>query len=268
MAKTNMALLMCLKSYPVSWFLAFLRVTNPAALIVFRMVMRRSMPSGESSKGTGNRIEKNNGKHAAARNVLGIKVKKMTVITAAIKHGKVSISADTQLNFGSTQVNAKYLNHSSKLIRVNNSVIGVTGWSATCQVLEHLAKVHPERFKLNSRWEIFETLLGLHEKFKDDYFIETSEGRNQPVESNQIDGIIVNQYGLFEFGSYREVHQYEHFWSTGSGRRFALGAMHAMYDSSASAQEIAEAGAKAAAEFDDSCNLPLNTTVIDLVNTH
>lgn len=188
----------------------------------------------------------------------------MTVITAAIKNGKISISSDTQLNFGSLKVHAKYVNDHKKLFPINDSVIGVTGWSATSQIIEHLLQTEPKVFKLNSRWEIFETLLALQEKLKNDYFIETNEDSDQPVESNQLDGLIINPYGIFQFGSYREVHQYEQFWSVGSGRRLALGAMHALYNSNASAQEISEAGVSAAAEFDDSCNLPLNTVVLDM----
>lgn len=188
----------------------------------------------------------------------------MTVITAAIKHGKVSISSDSQLNFGSLKVHANYIKDRKKLFPVNNGVIGVTGWSATSQILEYLIQTNPKNLKLGSRWEIFETLLSLQEELKDHYFIETREDRDQPVESNQLDGLIINANGIFQFGSYREVHQYEQFWAVGSGRRFALGAMHALYETDATAQQISEAGVKAGAEFDDGCNLPLKTYVLDL----
>jgi len=191
----------------------------------------------------------------------------MTVITAAIKDGKISISSDTQLNFGSLKVNAKYVHDRDKLFSVNNSVIGITGWSATSQILEHLIQTDPSAFKLNNRWEIFETLLALQERLKNEYFIETNEDSDQPVESNQLDGLIINSSGIFQFGSYREVHQYEQFWALGSGKRLALGAMHALYDSAASAQDISEAGIKAAAEFDDGCNLPLKTVVLEQCNS-
>lgn len=87
---------------------------------------------------------------------------------------------------------------------------------------------------------------------------------DQPVESNQLDGLVINANGIFSFGSYREVHQWDKFWALGSGKRIALGAMHSLFDTNASAQEISEAGVKAAAEFDDSCNLPLKTIVLDL----
>lgn len=188
----------------------------------------------------------------------------MTVITAAIKNGKISISSDTQLNFGSLQVNSKYIENKNKLFSVNGSVVGVTGWSATSQILEHLLETEPKLFNLNSRWAIFETFVALQEKLKDDYFIEPREDSDQPVESNQLDGLVINSNGLFQFSSYREVHQYTKFWAIGSGRRYALGAMHALFESDATAKEISTAGANAAAEFDDACNFPVKTIVLDM----
>ena len=192
----------------------------------------------------------------------------MTIIAAAIKNGKVSISCDTQSNFGSLKVHANRMSDHNKLFQIDNSVIGVSGWTATTQIIEHLIETTPEMFKLNSRWEIFEMLLAVHEKLKDDYFIDTSEDSDQPVESNQLDGIVINANGIFSFGSYREVHQWDTFWALGSGRRLALGAMHALYETDATAQEISEAGVKAAAEFDDGCNLPLKTVVLDFVQSN
>ncbi|MCG7532749.1 hypothetical protein MHM98_15550 [Psychrobium sp. MM17-31] len=188
----------------------------------------------------------------------------MTIIAAAIKNGQVAISSDTQVNFGALQVNSKYLVDKTKLFRVGDSVLGFTGWSATCQIMEHLLASEPELFELDSRMTIFSTLLKIQHKLKEEYFIDTSEDSDQPVESNQIDGLVINPTGIYQIGSYREVHQYSQFWSIGSGRRYALGAMHSTYDTATSAQEIAEAGVKAAAEFDDACNLPLHTMVLDL----
>lgn len=58
----------------------------------------------------------------------------MTIISAAIKNGKVSISSDTQSNFGSVKVHASRMKDHNKLFQVNDSVIGVSGWTATNQL--------------------------------------------------------------------------------------------------------------------------------------
>ena len=61
-----------------------------------------------------------------------------------------------------------------------------------------------------------------------------------------------------------EVNEYNTFWGIGSGRKFAIGAMNALYDLNFTAKEIAESGVIAASEFDDGCSLPLYSETIKL----
>ena len=186
----------------------------------------------------------------------------MSIVCAVKKEGIIAISSDTQSTFGSITVSAKHMKNSNKLFSVKKSVIGIVGWSAISDMMQHLIDTEKKLFKLKNRMEIFSTLIKLHEKMKDDYFIETNENDDQPVESNQLDALIVNKYGLFEIGSYREVNEYNTYCAIGSGKRFALGAMHALYDSKATAKQIVQAGVMAATEFDDGCGLPINTKTL------
>ena len=179
----------------------------------------------------------------------------MTVICGAIKSGVIAISSDTQTNFGSTVASATHKKNSSKLFSVNGSVLGFTGWCAMADALEHLIQTDRKLFQLQSRMDIFTTFLQLHEKLKKENFVETKDGEEQPVESSQIDALIVNKHGLFEISGYREVSEYKTFWSIGSGRNIALGAMHGLYNEKKTAKQIAEAGVRAAAEFDDGCRI-------------
>ncbi len=186
----------------------------------------------------------------------------MSIVCAVKKHNEIAISADSLLSYGSLKVTAGYLKNSKKLHAVNGSVIGLVGWSAITTIVEHLIENEPELFRFANRMEIVATLLKLHDRMKDDYFMQTREDSDQPVESMQLHGLVINQHGLFEVNSYREVNEYDNFWAIGSGRRLALGAMHALYEQELSAQAIAEAGIRAAAEFDDGCCLPLNSGVV------
>ncbi|MES9902040.1 MAG: hypothetical protein ABW168_05070 [Sedimenticola sp.] len=190
----------------------------------------------------------------------------MSIVCAVKKNNEIAISCDTQTNFGSLKVSSKHMVNSNKLYSINKSIIGIVGWSAISDMVEHLLKNDKKLFQLNDRMEIFSTLISLHEKMKDDYFIETQEDDDQPVESNQLDALIVNNNGLFKIGSYREVSEYNTFCAIGSGRRLALGAIHSLYEMKLSAKQIAEAGVKAATEFDDGCGLPLKTRVLKLKN--
>lgn len=187
----------------------------------------------------------------------------MSVICGVVTKQQVAISCDSQSSYGSLAVSARHINNSSKLYEVNNCYIGIVGWSAIANIIEHLIGTNKTLFKLNTRMEIFSTLLSLHDEMKEKYFLETHEEDDQPVESNQLDLIIINNNGLFSTASYREVNRHNTYWAIGSGQKLALGAMHAVYSMELSAREIAEAGVMAASEFDDGCCLPFETNVID-----
>ncbi len=189
----------------------------------------------------------------------------MSVICAVKKNNQICIAADGQFNFGSTTIRGEHLKDLSKLLEVGDSVIGLSGWHSMQLVFEHLIATRPELFRLNSRLEIFDTLLGLQNILKEAYFIEVTEGEEeQPVESNQISAVIVNPNGIFEIDTYREVYEYNDFCAIGSGYRYALGALHALYPRDLPAQEIAEAGVRAAIEYDNSCGPPLHSKVVTL----
>jgi ATP-dependent protease HslVU (ClpYQ) peptidase subunit len=60
----------------------------------------------------------------------------------------------------------------------------------------------------------------------------------------------------------REVYEFSRFWAIGSGRKFAMGAMHVAYGQDLDAHAIAEAGVRAGCEFDVNSSLPM--TVYDV----
>ena len=64
---------------------------------------------------------------------------------------------------------------------------------------------------------------------KDNFFLQTKEEDSDPYESSQFSVVIANATGIYGLYSYREVFEFKEFWGIGSGRSFALGAMHAVY---------------------------------------
>jgi ATP-dependent protease HslVU (ClpYQ) peptidase subunit len=120
-----------------------------------------------------------------------------------------------------------------------------------------LGTLPPDELQLGSRDAIFDTFLRLHPKLKDTYFLNSKEHDSDPYESSQFSILIANAQGIFGVESYREVFEFERFWAIGSGRRFALGAMHAAYARAKSAREVAEAGVRAGCEFDTSSSGPV-----------
>ncbi len=182
----------------------------------------------------------------------------MSVVVAVKKDNQISIASDSQSSNGSLIISGKRKKNHSKLFRIGKNIIGTVGWQATDQIIEHTILTSPKLFKLSSRQKIFETLLALQEVFKEKYFIKTEEDDDeQPVDSNQITGLIINQQGLFEIESYRGVTEYNDFWAIGSGQDYALGAINALYTKNYTASEIAREGILAAIEFNSKCGPPV-----------
>ena len=186
----------------------------------------------------------------------------MSIIAAVQKKNSISLACDTQTSRGSMKILDTYKVDSTKIYKFNDTLIGIAGWYAIQQIFVHVLQSKPEVFDFSSRIHIFESLLKMQKLIEDEYFVETSERKDQPVSSNQLTAIIVNQHGLFDIGSYREVNQFAKFWAIGSGQDFAIGAMHALYDKKYSSSEIAEAGVKAACDFDDGCSAPIQVETI------
>ena len=69
---------------------------------------------------------------------------------------------------------------------------------------------------------------------KERFFLNPKEDDGDPYESSQITALIANPSGIYGVYSYREVFSFERFWGIGSGRNFALGAMYAVYERTAS----------------------------------
>jgi ATP-dependent HslUV protease, peptidase subunit HslV len=60
------------------------------------------------------------------------------------------------------------------------------------------------------------------------------------------------------------VFEFERFWAIGSGRRFALGAMHAVFDKARTARDVAAAGVSAGCEFDTNSSAPMRLKTLKL----
>ena len=178
----------------------------------------------------------------------------MTTVVVARKAGQIAIAADTLVTFGDTRL-AQRFEDNSKIFRVDTeagpSYIGMAGTVAHFPVLRKaLATMPREILQLGSRDEVFDTFTKLHPYLKDNFFLQTKEEDSDPYESSQFSVVIANATGIYGLYSYREVFEFKEFWGIGSGRSFALGAMHALYNKAKSAREVVEAGIAAGCEFD------------------
>lgn len=193
----------------------------------------------------------------------------MSTVVVAKKDGKVCIAADSLTSFGDLRLSSVYDAAHDKVLRHDENYLGIVGSAAHQLVLESVfasKKVVDKKIEMDfsSRLAIFESFLSLHPLLKEKYFLNAKDEDDDPYESTQIDALIANPFGIFGVHSLREVTEYKKFWAIGSGAEYALGAMFAVYDSAASAEEIAHAGVAAGAEFNNASSMPLSSYVIDL----
>lgn len=184
----------------------------------------------------------------------------MTTVVVVRKAGQIAIAADTLVTFGDTRLAYRFEDN-TKIFRVDSeeggSYIGMAGTVAHFPVLRKAMGSMPrELLKLGSKDEVFDTFTKLHPYLKDNFFLQTKEEDSDPYESSQFSVVIANASGIYGLYSYREVFEFKEFWGIGSGRSFALGAMHSIYAKARTAKEIAEAGIAAGCEFDRNSAAP------------
>jgi ATP-dependent HslUV protease, peptidase subunit HslV len=188
----------------------------------------------------------------------------MSIVVAVKKAGRTVIASDTLSSFGRTKVSVKYLKQPGKIHKAGDSYIGIVGATAHDNVLEHIIEREGKNLRLDNAEVIFDTYLNLHTTLKEKYFLNPNERDDDEYESSRIDALVANANGIFGMYSLREVYEFERFWAIGSGEDYALGSMYAVYDLYEEPEKIAEVGVKAACEFDDGCELPMNIYSVEL----
>jgi ATP-dependent HslUV protease subunit HslV len=188
----------------------------------------------------------------------------VSTVTAVKKNGYIAIAADSLVSAGPMKISAAYNKTSRKIVRAGDSFIGLTGFMVSVQVIESLLRMAGSAPPLAGVSDIFETFRLIHVKLRDEYFMNPRTDASDAYEMTHLNVLIANPHGIFTVGGYRTVTEYEKFWAAGSGMEYALGAMHALYDTSDDVVAIAEAGVRAAADFDAATAMPVESHLIRL----
>lgn len=173
----------------------------------------------------------------------------MTTIVTVRKGDDIVIGSDSLLTMGDTRMSQRY-EPTQKIYQIGNTSIGFAGSVAHYPALVKALKDMGENAKFGSYEAVFDTFTKLHKKLKDELFLNPKKAPEDPYESSHFSLMVVNGSGIYGVYGHREVLQYQCFWANGSGRPFALGAMHGVYESASSAVQIARAGLAAGMEFD------------------
>lgn len=179
----------------------------------------------------------------------------MTTCVVVKKAGEIAIAADSLVTFGDTRLASGY-EENEKIFRIGDSYIALSGTAAHFPVLRKLLRGLGEECRFNNRDEVFDTFTRVHEILKEKFFLNPKEDDDDPYESSQLTALIANPFGIFGVYSYREVFCFDRFWSIGSGRSFALGAMMVAYGQESSAEQVARVGVEAGVEFDRNSSAP------------
>lgn len=187
----------------------------------------------------------------------------MSTITIVKKDGTAVIAADTLTTCGNTKESASYVVNHEKILAYQGSYLGITG-SASLQIaVQDFLQRRKKRASLTNVADIFRFGLQLHRDLKDEYFLRADD--EEDFETFRGDILIANRSGIYGLSSYRYVQEFSKFYANGSGAEYALGAMFAVYgDKKRSAQDIAELGAQAGAEFDDGSAVPVTSYSVKL----
>ncbi len=188
----------------------------------------------------------------------------MSTLVIVRKGNCAAIAADSMSSEDKIKVSAENILNHHKIIQFNDAYIGITGWAGMHNIFESIIDRFPRDLDFRSRKHIFETFRKLHARLKEDYFLDTRENDDQPVESSQLKCMILAPSGIFEINGFREVSEYKRFWANGSGSRFALGAMNSVYNLYDTPDKIALTGVETACDFDEHSGLPSQVFSIDL----
>ena len=180
----------------------------------------------------------------------------MTTLVVVRKGDSVAIAADSLTTFGDTRLAAEHDRTYDKIVRYRDTYIGLCGSAAHQLVFESLLAKHGD-LDFAHKSAIFETFRKLHPILKEQHFLNPKEEDDDPYESTQITALIANGNGIFGVYSMREVFEYTQYWAAGSGREFALGAMHSRYAQLRTAEAVAKIGVEAGAMFDRNSALPM-----------
>ena len=187
----------------------------------------------------------------------------MTTLVAVRKNDEIAIAADSLTTFGDTRLSAQYDQSSEKIVHYKGTYIGLCG-SAAHQLVFQSLLAKQDHLDFSNKIGIYDTFQKLHPILKEQHFLNPREEEDDPYESTQVTALVANEHGIFGVFSMREVFEYSRFWAVGTGREFALGAMHAMYGRLKTAEEIARVGIDAGATFDKNSGLPMTMYTLTL----
>lgn len=178
----------------------------------------------------------------------------MTIAVGVARKNEVVLAADSQSSFGTNTV-ATANHRAQKIRKIGSAYIAMSGWGVYQNIFDDFLLKH-DRFDLNSEQEIFVFFNNFWRELKENYCF-VNEQCDRSAESPFVDldssFLIASKSGIFYVCSNMSITRFDQYFAIGSGCNFALGALHALYDSALSASKIAVKAVEAAMSLNVYC---------------
>lgn len=179
----------------------------------------------------------------------------MSIVVAVQKDREIVIATDSQTNSGS-MIDAAPNTLVRKVSKIGSSYIASTGWSVYDMLIEDYCK-GIKSLSLDNEGQIFKFFIGFWKAMQDKYhFVNNQCDGNDESPFADLDNnfLVCNRKGIFQVDSDLTVMKFEQFRAIGSGREFATGALHVLYEQkNQSAEKLATCAVEAAIKYNMYC---------------
>ncbi len=177
----------------------------------------------------------------------------MSIVVAVQKGRRIVMASDSLSSCGSHKDlpdNAVC----TKIRRVGNALIGVTGWSLYENILNDLL-ASGRTPRLTNKESIFKFCLRLWRVLHDKYSLVNDQSTDKQTPFGDIDAqlLVANKHGIFSVASNLTVSEFKKYYAIGSGSDYAFGALHCLYDTERNPGKIAEKAVETGIQFDSYC---------------
>jgi len=186
----------------------------------------------------------------------------MSTTVVVHKDNQIAIAADTLTVYGPTLEGADLVANPSKIVKYRSSYLAAVGPASIQLALQSFFSNGAPAHDLDSELDIFHFAQELHEYFKDKLHLNPKEDDDDPFESSQFCALIANKSGIYGLYTLRSVQKYRKYCAQGSGYRYALGALAALYSQKGSAKQIAKRAIEITADLHDATATPVDVFAV------
>jgi ATP-dependent protease HslVU (ClpYQ) peptidase subunit len=180
----------------------------------------------------------------------------MSIIVAVQKDGAITIAADTMHATGAHREHPDNVEARSKLRPLGRSFIGGVGWAVYDNILEHYIQSIRKPPLLRDPREVFDFFLKFWQVMRKRYQLVNDQPErddHSPFANLDSEFLVVNDDGIYHVASDLSVMKFAKYVAIGAGDKYAYGALHALYDSKLTVEQIARSATAAAIHFDQTC---------------